>query len=121
MLLELLGVLWLLGVPALAGVEAELPGFEPELTGAEELFDELLAEFPGVEVVAAVGVGAEEGVGVGVARGVLGVAAFDEELLLFDFEFEEDLLGSSFAEDDVGNATRRTIRSDNTFFIMFSS
>jgi hypothetical protein len=52
---------------------------------------------------------------------VLGVAAFEEELLLFDFEFEEDLLGSSFAEDDVGNATRRTIRSDNTFFIMFSS
>ena len=105
----------------LAGVEAELPGFEPELPGAEELFDELLAEFPGVEVVAAVGVGAEEGVGVGVARGVLGVAAFDEELLLFDFEFEEDVLGSSFAEEVVGKATRRTMRSDNTFFIMFSS
>ena len=106
-LLELLGVLWLFGVPALAGVEAELPGFEPELPGAEELFDELLAEFPGVEVVV-VGVGVEEGVGVGVARGVLGVAAFEEELLLFDFEFDGDLLESSLASALKGSIRART-------------
>lgn len=107
-LLELLGVLGVLGVPALAGVEAELPGFEPELPGAEELFDALLAEFPGFEVVVAVGVGVEEGVGVGVARGVLGVAAFDEELLLFDFEFDGDLLESSLASALRGSIRART-------------
>ena len=95
----------------LAGVEAELPGFEPELPGAEELFDELLAEFPGVEVVVvgvAVDVGVEEGVGVGVARGVLGVAAFEEELLLFDFEFDGDLLESSLASALKGSIRART-------------
>jgi hypothetical protein len=104
----LLELLWLLGVPALAGVEAELPGFEPELPGVAELFDELLAEFPGVEVVVAVDVGVEEGVGVGVARGVLGVAAFDEELLLFDFEFDGDLLESSLASALKGSIRART-------------
>ena len=116
MLLELLGVLWLLGVPALAGVEAELPGFEPELPGVAELFDELLAEFPGVEVVVAVGVGVgvavdvgvEEGVGVGVARGVLGVAAFEEVFLLFDFVFDGDLLESSLASALKGSIRART-------------